>query len=671
MAERNTPLINELLEQIGKHPDFETWRQRGKIPDGTIKQLCIPLRTDSRFIGQPGRFYTSAITLVDYIYKSWLKLQEQLQYKLKGQMRWLGMLKSDEELVNQSGCTLEVIRTKAAEILAPLTSKDESPKPTKTKGKRSKKSKASDSNRSVSNTLFEAYDTTEDILIRSAICYLLKNGRKVPDQEEDRGEFTKRRRKTEIRIERLTEQLTGRIPQGRDLTGEKWLETLIAASNTVPENEDQACSWQDRLLTESKSIPFPVYVSTEDPTWSKKKRSKKEEEEEKKSPSKYRKGGRKNQEGRLCVKFNGLGKHIFEIYCDQRQFKWFQRFYEDQQIRKKSGNEHSTALFTFRSARVVWQEGFGKGEPWNIHRLALHCTIETRDWTAEGTEQVRQEKATAFEKKLLRSKPELTLELFFRSYLISTFLSIWCVITTQKTLEMLEKGDLIEQRRKASISLQRTESSLRKINMAFPRPSQPLYQGRSHILVGISLGLKEPATAAIIDGTTGEVLAEYTIRQLLGKNYNLLNRQRQQKQRQSHQRHKAQRKAAPNQFGESELGLYLDRLLAKAIVTLAQTYQAGSIVLPKLGDMREIIQSEIQARAEQKVLGYVEGQQKYAKKYRINIHQWSYGRLIENIHAQAAKIGISIEQGQQPFKGTPEEKAKEMAITAYHSRFKP
>jgi hypothetical protein len=209
------------------------------------------------------------------------------------------------------------------------------------------------------------------------------------------------------------------------LTGEKWLQTLITATSTAPENEDQARSWQDRLLTKSKSIPFPVaYETNEDLTW-----SKKEKEENKKNPSKYRKGGRKNQEGRLCVQFNGLGEQIFEIYCDQRQFEWLQRFYKDQQIKKESKDQHSSALFTLRSARIVWQEGYGKGEPWNIHRLVLHCTLETRLWTAEGTEQVRQEKATAFEETLLRSKPELTLELFFRSHLIPKFLSIWCVIT--------------------------------------------------------------------------------------------------------------------------------------------------------------------------------------------------------------------------------------------------
>jgi hypothetical protein len=613
MTQRNTPLINELLKQIAQHPDFETWRQKGKIPAGTIKQLCEPLKADSRFIGQPGRFYTSAITLVDYIYKSWLKVQQRLQRKLEKQTRWLAMLKSDEELVNQSNCSLEVIRTTASKILAPLTSKNSSPTPNPTKGKKSKKRQTSEPNSSVFQALWQAYDKTEDILIRNAICYLLKNGCKVPNREEDNEKFAKRRRQTEIRISRLEEQLDSRIPKGRDLMGETWLETLIAATSTVPENESEARSWQDRLLTKPQSLPFPVnYESNEDLTWS------------------------KNSKGRLCVKFNGLRrKHTFQIYCDQRQLKWFQRFLEDQQIKRESKDQHSSSLFTLRSGRIAWALGKGKGDPWNIHHLTLYCTLDTRLWTAEGTEQVRQEKADDIAKTLTRMK---------------------------------EKGDLNE---KKEASIRRKNSTLTRINNPFPRPSQPLYQGRSHIVVGISLGLKKPATVAIVDGTTGEAITYRSIRQLLGDNYKLFNRQRQEKQRQSHQRHKAQKTAASNQFGESELGEYVDRLLAKEIVTLAQTYQAGSIVLPKLEDMRELVQSEIQTRAEQKIPGYVEGQQKYAKQYRVNVHQWSYGRLIENIQVQAAKIGISIEQGQQPVGGSPQEKAKGIAIAAYHSRLNP
>jgi hypothetical protein len=76
MAEKNTPLSNELLEQVGQHPDFPTWRQNGKLPAGPIEQLCEPLKTDPRYVGQPSRFYISAIALVNYIYKTWLALMK-------------------------------------------------------------------------------------------------------------------------------------------------------------------------------------------------------------------------------------------------------------------------------------------------------------------------------------------------------------------------------------------------------------------------------------------------------------------------------------------------------------------------------------------------------------------------------------------------------------------
>ena len=107
MAERNTPLINELLQQVSQHPDFEQWRQKGKHPGTVVSQLCQPLKTDPRFAGQPSRLYLSAIHVVDYIYKSWLAIQKRLQQQLDGKMRWHKMLISDAELVETSGCNLE------------------------------------------------------------------------------------------------------------------------------------------------------------------------------------------------------------------------------------------------------------------------------------------------------------------------------------------------------------------------------------------------------------------------------------------------------------------------------------------------------------------------------------------------------------------------------------
>ncbi|PPJ64077.1 type V CRISPR-associated protein Cas12k [Cuspidothrix issatschenkoi] len=607
MAEKNTPLINELLMQMGKHPEFETWRQKGKHPTGVVKELCEPLKTDPRFMGQPARFYTSATASVNYIYKSWFALMKRFQSQLDGKLRWLEMLNSDTELEAASGVSLDVLQTKSAEILAQFAAQN----PAETqpaKGKKGKKSPTSDSERNLSKNLFDAYSNTEDNLTRCAISYLLKNGCKISNKAENTDKFAQRRRKVEIQIQRLTEKLAARIPKGRDLTDTLRLETLFNATQTVPENETEAKLWQNILLRKSSQVPFPVaYETNEDLVWF------------------------KNQFGRICVKFSGLSEHTFQIYCDSRQLHWFQRFLEDQQIKKDSKNQHSSALFTLRSGRISWQEGQGKGEPWNIHHLTLYCSVDTRLWTEEGTNLVKEEKAEEIAK----------------------------TITQTKT-----KGDLND---KQQAHLKRKSSSLARINNHFPRPSQPLYKGLSHILVGVSLGLENPATIAVVDGTTGKVLTYRNIKQLLGESYKLLNRQRQQKHLLSHERHVAQRMSAPNQFGDSELGEYIDRLLAKEIIAVAQTYKAGSIVIPKLGDMREQIQSEIQSKAEQKS-DIIEVQQKYAKQYRTTVHQWSYGRLISNIQSQASKAGIAIEEGKQPIRASPLEKAKELAISAYQSR---
>lgn len=387
------------------------------------------------------------------------------------------------------------------------------------------------------------------------------------------------------------------------------METLFTTITTVPEDNTEAKRWQDILLTRSSSLPFPlVFETNEDLVWS------------------------KNEKGRLCVHFNGLSDLTFEVYCDSRQLHWFKRFLEDQQTKRKSKHQHSSGLFTLRNGRLAWQEGEGKGEPWNLHHLSLYCCVDNRLWTAEGTEQVRQEKADEITKFITKMK---------------------------------EKSGLSDTQQ---AFIKRKESTLTRINNSFERPSQPVYRGQSHILVGVSLGLEKPATVVVVDAIAGKVLAYRSIRQLLGENYELLNRQRRQQRSSSHERHKAQKSFSPNQFGTSELGEYVDRLLAKEIIAMAQTYKAGSIVLPKLGDMREILQSEIQAIAEAKCPGSVEVQQKYAKQYRVNVHSWSYGRLIQSIQSKAAQIGIMIEAGKQPIRGSPNEKAKELAFSAYHLR---
>ncbi|QOV23600.1 type V CRISPR-associated protein Cas12k [Anabaenopsis elenkinii] len=610
MAELNTPLINELLQQLSKHPDFEKWRKNGNLPSSVVSKLCKPLETDPRFAGQPSRCYSSAIYVVDYIYKSWLTIQKRLQQQLDGKIRWLEMLNSDAELVETTGYSLEAIRAKAVEILttATPTSEADASSNKRRNTKKSKKASASNPEKSVSHKLFDAYQQTDDTLSRSAISYLLKNGCKLNDKEEDPEKFAQRRRKLEIQIQRLTDKLTSRIPKGRDLTKAKWLETLFTATTNVPEDNTEAKCWQDILLSRSSSLPFPlIFETNEDLVWS------------------------KNEKGRLCVHFNGLTDLTFEVYCDSRQLHWFKRFLEDQQTKRKSKNQYSSALFTLRNGRIGWQEGEGKGEPW-LNRLTLSCCVDNRLWTAEGTEQVRQQKAEEIAK----------------------------ILTNMK-----KKSDLTDNQQ---AFIQRKQTTLTRLNNSYDRPSQPLYQGQSHILVGVSLGLEKPATVAVVDASANKILAYRSIKQLLGENYELLNRQRKQQRYLSHQRHKAQKSFSSNEFGTSELGQYIDRLLAKEIVAIAQTYKAGSIVLPKLGDMREIIQSEIQSLAEAKCPGSMEIQKKYAKQYRINVHQWSYGRLIQSIQSKAAQVGIVIEEGKQPTRASPQDQAKELAFCAYHLR---
>jgi hypothetical protein len=332
MAEKNTPLINELFTQVGKHPEFETWLEKGKMPLEILKTLVNSLKHQERFAGQPARFYTSAVTLVDYVYKSWFALQKRRKNQIEGKERWLKMLKSDTELEQESQCSLDIIRTKATELLtkfAPQSDQNKKPKKIK-KTKKAAKSQTS----SLFQILFNTYEETEEPLTRCALAYLLKNNCQISETEENIEEFIKNRRKKEIEIERLKEQLQSRIPKGRDLTGEEWIEILEIATLNVPKNENEAKAWQAALLRKTADVPFPVaYESNEDMTWL------------------------KNDKNRLFVRFNGLGKLTFEIYCDKRHLHYFQRFLEDQEIKRNNKNQHSSSLFTLRSGRISWLPG--------------------------------------------------------------------------------------------------------------------------------------------------------------------------------------------------------------------------------------------------------------------------------------------------------------------------
>ncbi|MBD1998441.1 hypothetical protein H6G00_17695 [Leptolyngbya sp. FACHB-541] len=264
--------------------------------------------------------------------------------------------------------------------------------------------------------------------------------------------------------------------------------------------------------------------------------------------------------------------------------------------------------------------------------MILSCAVDTDTWTQEGTEQIRQRKANECTK----------------------------VIAGTKAKENLNENQ--------EAFIRKRERMLALLDSPFPRPNRLLYQGQPSILAAVSYGLDKPATLAIVDIRTGKAITYRSIRQLLGENYKLLNRYRLRQQRNAHERHNNQQKGAFNQLRESNAGKHLDRLIAHEILAIAQKHQVSSLVLPDLGNIREVIQSEIQARAEQKIPGSIEQQRQYALQYRANIHRWRYAQLSEFIQSRAAQIGISIEIVKQPLVGTPQEKAKDLAIAAYQSR---
>lgn len=147
------------------------------------------------------------------------------------------------------------------------------------------------------------------------------------------------------------------------------------------------------------------------------------------------------------------------------------------ETKRSNKNQHSSGLFTLRSARLAWQVSEGKGNPY-MHRLTLHCTIDTRLWTSEGTEQVRQEKAADVAKKIT---------------------------------QMESKGDLLATQQ---AYVKRLNSTLTRINTPFDRPRKPLYKGQSHVVVGLSMGLEKPTTIVVWDAYATQVLAQYGTRQL-------------------------------------------------------------------------------------------------------------------------------------------------------------
>lgn len=487
--------------------------------------------------------------MVTYTYESWLALQQKRRRRLDGKQRWLNIVKRDDELIQLSGASLEAIQHKARGILEQLSQElDQKTEQKKASREKKRQKKSSSSKTNVLSQLFEAYEATDDMLSRCAIAHLVKNGGKLSTTEEDPEKFDHRLRRKKEEIERLDAQLHARLPKGRDLTGEEFMEKLAIATQSIPENVVQQKDWQARLLTRPASLPYPIiYGSSVDIRWG------------------------KTAQNRLTVNFNGIDKCLkasdpaikewfkavkeypFRLYCDQRQLPFFQRFFEDWQVYQKQKDTYPAGLLTLSSAMLAWREGSGKGAPWDINHLVLYCSFDTRLMTEEGTRQIQQQKLAK---------------------------------TTKFVPTETEEHEFTESQQKFH---QRSASTLTRLKNVPPRPSRKPYAGNPEILVGLSIGLSSPVTVAVVNGRTGKVLTYRTPQTLLGDRYHLFNRHRHQQRQNALKRHKNQTRGVTNQPSESELGEYVDRLLAKSIVELAQKYKAASIVIPTLTNLRELL----------------------------------------------------------------------------------
>ena len=265
MVQQNTLLVNETLEHIKIHPELDLWLDRGYISDETIKEIVKNLQQQSKFQGMPGRFSTSAKTLVKEIYKSWFAVQRKKRNLLWGKKRWLAMLSSEQELLEETGLTLPQLQAEAEKIL-----NREQKKFDKLKQEKSTHTKTP---KDLFTHFFQVYDKVsknyekekkphlkiKKLLQKCAVIYLLKNKCKIADQPEDPEKYQQYRRKKEIQIERLEVQLKARLPKGRNLATDEYLEALKQAESLITENAEMELL-QARLLRSEKSTPFSRFL---------------------------------------------------------------------------------------------------------------------------------------------------------------------------------------------------------------------------------------------------------------------------------------------------------------------------------------------------------------------------------------------------------------------------
>jgi hypothetical protein len=665
-----TLLVNELLAAMPQRPEFAQWKQRGTIAREAVRIVLTPLKTDPTYADLPKRFFSSAELLVCYVYKSWLALQKRRYWKLVGKQRWLQVIEDDLQSLLTDNFSLESVQSKAHQILEQAHKElEKQPQRFKKKGKKS---------RPLFGYLLDLYGTTADKLERRAIGHLLHHDLKVSDTEDFPETIQFSIDQQQVEIARLKEQLQSRLPDGRDPTQARFLEKLRIAT-ALPESEleefdeEHFSEWRtQKQIPLFNPLPYPIlFGSSGDLHW--KLEPQKATTEANISPEVPTARSERVKE-RIQVRFKGdeLQDSWFKLQCDRRQLPIFRQFVTDYLCQKQAPDHEKfgEGLFTLRSACLVWKEdpqgarkrkkrrkqGACQDEPWETHRLYLHCTIDTRFLTQEGTEQVRATKLDLAQKALEG-------------------------IENKTALETVTQEPSAEQQK----HLKRKQTTVHRLETQKPpvRPTIQPYEGKSNIVVGVSLSRHEPVTLIVFDTAQNKVLEcmgtqallkihgiqsprkNRSIGKLQQEQSQLLRRWRRKRKQNPHRRADGQRQDNYRSGNsESKLGDYLDRLIAARLVALATKRQASVIVLPELGDIRESVECSLQAKAQRKYPQHKKLQAKYAKHFRHEFHRWSYGRLQQYIAERATQQNLALLKGRQPKQGTEQEKVLEIISSA-------
>jgi hypothetical protein len=225
-----------------------------------------------------------------------------------------------------------------------------------------------------------------------------------------------------------------------------------------------------------------------------------------------------------------------------------------------------------RRQASVKQKGSNKEnrsiEPWNKHRLHLHCAIEPKALSTEGVEKIRQKKRDESKKKLddMKTKRALLVKEIeaeqlgdqepelFREYLTtckalerrqSAFECFKKQLSYEKEIQpkkvvkeckkiddlrhragmlkreidkklTLEQQELLRQSIENQAATKRVQSTSDRLNnLPAQRASRPIYQGKSHLVASVCFSRLEVIGVAIIDLQTQAILAYQNLQDLL------------------------------------------------------------------------------------------------------------------------------------------------------------